>query len=218
MGFEKMKEEIEKLFPDAVSRELGEYAHLKYPKHLSMMKMDVYQYTLAGFGSIMVMNTSMMSLMKLSTVSFTPNQGKDVPFLLVDSMSMMNKRLAYVEFYNTTAKNYPTLVQLAGKYQKIKDYPEKDAWYVPERMKGSLIKCGTKKEEDMLMDMILDALSSYRQVIDKAEVDSENQKRLASFATRMVQEGNPSSATLEKVLGKEKAEDFFHKVVMPMKI
>lgn len=216
MGFEKMKEEIENLFPDAVSRELGEYAHLKYPKHLPMMKMDVYQYALDGFGSIMVMNTSMMSLMKLSTVSFTPNQGKDVPFLLVDSMSMMNKRLAYVEFYNTTAKTYPTLVRLDEKYRKIKDYQEKDAWYVPERMRGSLIKCGTKKEEDMLMDMILDALSSYKEVIDKAGVDPENHKRLSAFATRMLQEGNPSSATLEKVLGKEKATDFFRQVVMPM--
>lgn len=62
MGFEKLKSEAVKLFPDARADDFGDYAILKYPKHLSLMKMKVARYDVSGFGSIMVMNTSMMGM------------------------------------------------------------------------------------------------------------------------------------------------------------
>ena len=218
MGFDDLKNEIEKMFPNAKKDDdLGKYAVLKYPKYFSMMKMRVFRYDLPDYGSIMVMNTSMMGLMKLNTLSFTPNEGKDVPFLLIDTMSMMKKRLAYVEFYNTTEKDFPSLYALKKKYQDISDYQEKPAWYVKERMEGSLIKCRIKKDEEGLMDMVLYALSLYKNEIDKADVDIDNVKRLSSFSDRMIKEGNPSSSTLQKVLGREQAEDFFRKIVMRLK-
>lgn len=217
MKFEELKSEVEKLFPNAERKNLGDYAILKYPKHLGMMKMKVNRYDVSGFGSIMVMNTSMMGMMKLNTLSFTPSEGKNVPFLLIDTMSMGKKRIAYVEFYNTTEKSFPELSRLKEKYRSVKDYGEKDAWYVKERMEGSLIKCGTKKEEGALMDMVVDALTLYRDESESADKDPNNIVRLSAFSERMIHEGNPSSATLEKVLGKEKAVDFFRQVVMPLK-
>lgn len=131
-------------------------------------------------------------------------------------MSMGKKRLAYVEFYNTTEKNFPILSGLKGKYQAVKDYTEKDAWYVKERMEGSLIKCGTKRDEEALMDMVVDALTLYRDESVNADRDPKNIGRLSALSERMIKERNPSSTTLEKALGKEKAIDFFQRVVMPL--
>lgn len=62
------------------------------------MKMHVKQYKVDQFGYIMMMKTSMLHLMSLTTISFTPSKGLNVPYLLIDTMSMSKKRLAYVEF------------------------------------------------------------------------------------------------------------------------
>ncbi len=181
--------------------------------------MKVKQYSLEGFGSIMVMDTSMLGLMRLSTFSFTPNTGLNVPFLLIDTMSMGKKRLAYFELYDCRKNKdeLPLLKGLKDKYKTIEDYQEKDAWYIKERMEGSLIKCATKDKEESLVDMLLDALKCYKKCIDEADNNIENLAKLQEFANRMVKEGNPSSGTLNKVLGEEKAVDFFNKIVMPLK-
>ena len=215
----ELSNEIKTIFPNVVEKEIGEYSYLKYPKLLPMLKMRVKQYSLEGFGSIMVMNTSMMGLMKLSTFSFTPNTGLSVPFLLIDTMSMGKKRLAYFELYDCRKdkSELPLLQSLKDKYKDIEDYQEKEAWYIEERMEGSLIKCATKDKEEDLVDMLLDALKCYKECIDKADCDVENLAKLQEFANRMVKEGNPSSGTLNKVLGEEKAIDFFNKIVMPLK-
>ena len=71
---------------------------------MPMMKMKVNKYKFSDFGYIIVMRISMLNLMRLTTISFTPN-GVNVLFLLIDTISMGKKRLAYVEFYNTSTKN-----------------------------------------------------------------------------------------------------------------
>ena len=83
-------------------------------------------------------------------------------------------------------------------------------------MKGSLIKCSTSKEENLLLEMIKDALTQYKNIIDNASYNENNINRLKEFSSRMINEGNPSSKTLNKVLGKQEAEIFFKKIVMPL--
>lgn len=125
----------------------------------------------------MMMKTSMLHLMSLTTISFTPSEGLNVPYLLIDTMSMSKKRLTYVEFYNTSTKNdFDNLFSLSEKYKSISDNDEKMNWYVSERMKGSLIQCGTKENEIELKDMILDALQEYRKTIDCATKDERASK------------------------------------------
>ena len=208
--------ELKKIFKDLKEIDIGKYSYLKYPKFLPMMKMKVKSYSLVNFGSIMIMETSMMKMMKLTTISFTPSSGINVPFLLIDTMSMGKKRIAFIEFYNTTDEKYLSLELLKEKYQNIEDYQEKEAWYVNERMKGSLIKCSTSKEENLLLEMIKDALTQYKNIIDNASYNENNINRLKEFSSRMINEGNPSSKTLNKVLGKQEAEIFFKKIVMPL--
>jgi hypothetical protein len=145
----------------------------------------------------------------------TPSSGKNVPFLLIDTMDMGKKHLCYVEYYDCTAggADKDKLLAASVPYGDVADYAEKPAWYVQERMAGSLIKTG---ENARLEQMALDALKAYAQQAAAAPVKPENLEGLKAFQQRMVREGNPSTAALTKTLGQEGAEAFFRTVVMPV--
>ncbi len=198
--------------------DIKEYSFLKYPSFIPLLKMNINLYSVDDFGYIMIMKTRMSKLMSLVTISFTPKGGINVPFLLIDTMSMGKKRLAYVEFYNTsTIDDFPLLSSLSEKYVNILDHKEKDAWYVNERMSCSLIKEGTSKNEYDLKMMIIDALNRYKEVINNASIDLESIINLKKFQEKMITLGNPSSPVLNKILGKEEAINFFKNIIMPIK-
>lgn len=181
-----------------------------------MMRFCLEQYEAEGLGNLCVLKTrAMLGLMKLVTVVVTPNTGKNVPFLLIDTMDMGKKHLCYVEYYDCTAHGADRdLLLVAGApYADVAEYAEKPAWYVSERMKGSLIKTGDKAR---LEQMAMDALTAYREQAAAAPVKAENIDGLKAFQQRMVKEGNPSTAALTRTLGKEGAEAFFRTVVMPV--
>lgn len=196
-----------------------EYATMKYPKLLPMMKFTTKRYRVAGFGSVMVMSTKAMGgLMKLLTVSFTPFEGADMPFLLIDCMSMKKKKLAYVEYYDCTSKalDFENLNALCEKYRNVPDYDEKPAWYVKERMKCSLIKGGSNVNEDDLLSIVKESFSLYMNLTQGITRADKNIEGLKKFQNRMLTEGNPSEGTMSKVLGKEGQEVFFKSYVMPL--
>ncbi len=181
-----------------------------------MMRFHLEQYAVEGLGNLCVLKTrAMLGLMNLLTVVVTPSSGKNVPFLLIDTMDMGKKHLCYVEYYDCTADgaDKDLLLAASAPYGDVADYAEKPAWYVQERMAGSLIKTGEKAR---LEQMALDALTAYAQQAAAAPVKPENLEGLKAFQQRMVQEGNPSTAALTKTLGQEGAETFFRTVVMPV--
>ncbi len=181
-----------------------------------MMRFCLEQYEAEGLGNLCVLKTrAMLGLMKLVTVVVTPNTGKNVPFLLIDTMDMGKKNLCYVEYYDCTADgaDRDLLLAAGAPYADVAEYAEKPAWYVSERMKGSLIKTGDKAR---LEQMAMDALTAYREQAAAAPVKAENIDGLKAFQQRMVKEGNPSTAALTRTLGKEGAEAFFRTVVMPV--
>ena len=182
----------------------------------AMMRFRLGQYEAEGLGNLCVLRTkAMLGLMQLTTVVVTPNTGKNVPFLLIDTMDMGKKHLCYVEYYDCTADGADKDLILAASapYEDIADYAEKPAWYVSERMAGSLIKTGDRTR---LEQMALDALRAYCEQAAAAPVKPENLPGLKAFQQRMVREGNPSTAALTRTLGKEGAETFFQTVVMPV--
>ncbi|MBR0356313.1 MAG: hypothetical protein IJH54_02425 [Clostridia bacterium] len=181
-----------------------------------MMRFRLQQYDVAGLGNLSVLMTcAMLGLMNLVTVVVTPSSGKNVPFLLIDTMDMGKKHLCYVEYYDCTAAgaDKDLLLAASAPYQDVADYAEKPAWYVSERMAGSLIKTGDKGR---LEQMALDALKAYAAQAAAAPVKPENLEGLKAFQQRMIEEGNPSTAALTKTLGQEGAEAFFRTVVMPV--
>ena len=182
----------------------------------AMMRFRLEQYEVNGLGNLCVLRTkAMLGLMRLTTVVVTPNTGKNVPFLLIDTMDMGRKHLCYVEYYDCTADGADRdLILAAGApYADVADYAEKPAWYVSERMAGSLIKTGDRAR---LEQMAADALAAYREQAAAAPVKPENLPGLKAFQQRMVKEGNPSTAALTRTLGREGAETFFQTVVMPV--
>ena len=163
----------------------------------------------------MLKTKAMLGLMQLVTVVVTPSSGKNVPFLLVDTMDMGKKHLCYVEYYDCTADgaDKDKLLAASAPYGDVPDYAEKPAWYVKERMAGSLIKTGDRAR---LEQMALDALKAYAAQAAAAPVKAENIAGLKAFRRRMIEEGNPSTAALTRTLGKAGAEEFFRTVVMPL--
>ena len=182
----------------------------------ALMRFHLEQYAIEGLGNLCVLKTkAMLGLMQLLTVVVTPNNGKNVPFLLIDTMDMGKKHLCYVEYYDCTADgaNKDLILAASAPYADVENYAEKPAWYVSERMEGSLIKAGDKAR---LEQMALDALRAYAAQAAAAPMKPENLEGLRAFQARMVKEGNPSTAALTRTLGKEGAETFFRTVVMPV--
>lgn len=195
------------------------YEKLRYPKFIPMMKFAIKRYEVENFGNLFVMDTTAMGgMMTLSTVVLTPSKGLEVPFLLIDTMNMKKKNLAYVEFYDETSRGVSSeeLSALKSKYSSVPDYAEKDGWYISERTPYSLIKGGEGVDNAVLEEMTLDAARRYIEVAATAKVSEENLIKLRAFRDDMCEKGNPSSATLEKLFGKEGAKKFFKEVIMPV--
>lgn len=198
---------------------LPQYEDMRYPKFIPLMKFHTVSYTIRGFGSVMIMKTNAMGgMMKLLTMSFMPSGGKEIPYLLVDCMCMKKKNLAYVEYYDCTGKKlgFDSVDEICDNYATVPDYEEKPAWYVSERMKGSMIKGGEGVSSDDLRLMVLDSISNYLSLIRIVDSDKACLEGLAKFRDRMITEGNPSSGTMSKVLGEDGAKQFFMDCVMPM--
>ena len=214
------KREVRDMDAAAVLKERFELREITPEKYRTMgspmMRFLLEQYEVDGLGNLCVLRTkAMLGLMKLVTVVVTPSSGKNVPFLLIDTMDMGKKHLCYVEYYDCTAAgaDRDLLLAAGAPYADVEDYAEKPAWYVSERMAGSLIKTGDRAR---LEQMARDALAAYREQVAAAPVKAENIPGLRAFQRRMVREGNPSTAALTRTLSKEGAEAFFQTVVMPV--
>ena len=68
------------------------YTNMKYPKLLPVMRFRVDRYNVSGFGQVMIMHTTTKMGMELITMSFMPSECVDLPYLLIDAMSMKKKR------------------------------------------------------------------------------------------------------------------------------
>lgn len=208
---------IESLQVSDITKE--KYASMKYPRWLPLMRFTTKAFRMKDFGSIMMMQTiAMGGKMNLLTISFMPFTGKAVPYLLIDCMSMRQKSIAYVEYYDCTGISFHSdrILEIKEKYARVPDYNEKEAWYVGERMNGSLIKGGESADEDELLSMVLESIDSYLELIDGAAIDSACLLGLLKFRRKMIDNGNPSTGTMTKVLGKKGADVFFKEYVMPI--
>ena len=166
----------------------------------------------------MTMHTKTVFGMELLTASFMPGASVSVPYLLIDIMSVGKKLIAFVEYYDCRAEKMPpkSLEKVRDTFAGLEEYKEKPAWYLQERAPYSLIKHGKKADRDNLLRMVRASVEAYAKEAADASVDASNLSGLEAFRERMIHEGNPSSATLEKVFGKDGARDFFIKCVMPM--
>ncbi|MCH3942276.1 MAG: hypothetical protein WAY93_01370 [Atopobiaceae bacterium] len=197
----------------------GQYAAMRYPRLIPIMRFSFRHYDAPPFGHASFLRTTGMGgRMQLATAVLTPSTGLAVPLLLVDAMSMGRKRAVFVEYYDLTRSGVAAapLAAVHDRYADLPDYPERPAWYVAERTPYSLIKGGT--DDRRLCAMVADAVDAYASLCaDAPEASADDLEGLRGFADRMVEEGNPSSDALSKVLGREGAERFFRTAIMPVK-
>ena len=192
-----------------------EYTIMKYPKLIPLMVFNVKQYDLESFGHLMLMHTRTKMGMELLTLSFMPSAYVNLPYLLLDAMSMKKKRCVFVEYYGCGNDNLTDelLKKVYERYRNLPDYDEKDNWYVKERMPYSLIKSG---EETELIEMSVKSVEAYLSSVKDAEIDLEYREKLVKFRERMIVEGNPSSKTLKLLLKEDGARTFMEEVIMPI--
>ena len=158
--------------------------------------------------------------MQLLTCSFTPSEGKSVPYLLIDVMLMKKKRMIFVEYYDRTRSrmSQPLLDRVYQKYADLPDHDEKPAWYISERTDYSLIKdIPGDMDKTTLAHVAVDSVRSYKVAAFSVSSMRDNLSGLYEFRQKMIDEGNPSSSVLKKVFGKEGYELFFTSCVMPGK-
>ncbi|BBF43487.1 hypothetical protein lbkm_2175 [Lachnospiraceae bacterium KM106-2] len=199
---------------------VGNYEKIHYPKYLPFFRFIVKKFGVKDFGNLMIMQTKAMGGMRLLTMSFTPNLGTDIPYLLIDCMSVGKKRAVFIEYYDHTEKKQVpiSLLKIARQYEYLPDYKETSAWYVSLRTKYSLIKGNTREEEPELIKMLLKTVKAYGKLSQNVSGDiSENLNKLQTFRKRMIKEGNPSSKILTRVLGEKGAKSFYCNIIMPIK-
>ncbi len=191
------------------------YTNMKYPSLIPLMRFRVDQYNVDGFGHVMMMHTTTKMGMELLTMSFMPSESVNLPYLLIDAMSMKKKRCVFVEYYGCGMEDLVdhSLKEVYDKWSFLPDYIEKENWYIKERRPYSLIKSG---EENELTDMALDSVKAYLGSISEAKIVPEYEDKLRSFRERMIVEGNPSSKTLNMLLKKDGARVFMERVIMPI--
>ncbi len=196
-----------------------EYKSMKYPSAFPMMRFNTSRFRVAGMGNLFIMETNaMLGLMKLTTVVFTPVAKTALPFLLIDGMSMGKKNLCYVEYYDLTAEG----CDIAGSEEQrlefvdIPDYSEREAWYISRRAPYSLIKGGKGVSKDALESMALACVGRYLASEKQCGNPEKHFENLKSFQREMIEKGNPSSSTLEKLLGKDGAAKMFKTAIMPV--
>lgn len=193
-----------------------EYTNMKYPSLLPLMRFRVDQYNVDGYGHVMMMHTTTKMGMELITMSFMPSESVNLPYLLIDAMSMKKKRCVFVEYYGCGEEDLidHSLKEVYDKWGFLPDYAEKENWYIKERRPYSLIKSG---EEDELTEMALDSVRAYLGSISEAKIVTEYEDKLRNFRERMIVEGNPSSKTLNMLLKRDGARVFMERVIMPIK-
>ncbi len=219
MDLMKLRGQIVEIFADEQITEIpkDEFSSAKYPKLLPVMSCTVDRYRLEGFGQMMIMHGKAKIGMEILTAAMMPYEGSAVPFMLADAVLAKNKCTLMVEYYDCTAEHpaQPLLEAVAEKYSGLTAYDEKPAWYTGERAAYSLIKEGSL-DDSRLEECILDSFRAYRESFHAAGKDSSCPEGLKAFRYRMIHEGNPATEIMNKVLGKEGAETFFKKCVMPL--
>lgn len=192
------------------------YTNMKYPSLIPLMRFHVEQYEVKGYGHIMMMHTESKMGMELLTMSFMPSELADLPYLLIDAMSMKKKRCVFVEYYGCGMDGFndASLKDVYDKWKDLPEYAEKENWYIKERMPYSLIKTG---EPEQLAKMASDSVSAYLGSVPGAKTVPEYESMLKAFRERMMVEGNPSEKTLRMLLKEDGARTFFENVIMPLK-
>lgn len=214
----ELKQKAEDILSEGKATRLADdcYTNMKYPKLLPLMRFRVDQYNVPGFGHVMLMHTTTKMGMELITLSFMPSECVNLPYLLVDAMSMKKKRCVFVEYYGCGMDdlNDEALKDVYDSYRDLPDYDEKGDWYVRERMPYSLIKTG---EPGHLINMAEDSVRAYLGSVRSSKFIPEYKDMLKSFRERMITEGNPSSKTLNMLLKESGARTFMENVIMPLK-
>lgn len=224
------------IFKDSIIEEVNSKFEIKeveldfkkefyYPKFIHIMKFNIEQYEILGLGNMAILQGKGFGLMKILTVVFTPSIKRDIPFVIVDFIKMVNKRTVFVEFYTNHVIKKDSihnlenkLKKLSVKYGDIENYIEEPNWYTNLRNVYSPLKKSTKEQEQLLYEMVIEYLQAYLSCVSNSTRETESKNtQLEGFINDLIYKGNPSTRVLKKALGEEDTIKLFNEIIFNYK-
>lgn len=193
------------------------YAKMRWPKLIPLMRFKTESFVVPGYGRAAFINTKAMGFVRMLTCTLTPCEGASVPFLMIEVMEAKGRSTVCIGYYDCTANGADTsgYEAVSEKYASLEDYPEKPAWYIEKRAKGSVSKFVLDNGVDQLAELVREAVGAYLKRAASSEKVPQNLDGLKEFSEQIIVKGMPLTETFNKVLGKEGSDAFFRKVVIP---
>lgn len=193
-----------------------EFSAFHWPKLIPLMRFQTERFEIPGLGRAALVKSKAMGAVHMLTLMVSPSEGVSVPLLKVEAMETKGKSTVFIEYYDCTANgtDLSGFEAVSEKYSSLVDYPEKAAWYIDKRSKGSVSKFALENEAEQLVGLVRDSVDAYMKASQAADADSENRKGLADFCERVINEGMPLYESFSKILGKSKADTFFRETIL----
>ena len=211
-----MKELLEKINEAYPLEEIPakEYEHFK----VGMMNMTAKGYEAKGLGHVSVMEGK-MPLGIMTMTSFVVNPFDiDMPLLSVDMIKAMGNISIYLEQFDTLLndkRKEDVFLNILKEYEDLQEGGKKANWYDDILYGCSTIKKGKKKDERRILELRDAYFDAYLdQCKDTHECDRiEKKKKADEYSNGLINNGGPSTDVFLKNFGKERTEEFFHKVM-----
>lgn len=211
--------EIAKKYFNVVEKDPGEYKTVKG----GMMKAECKQYYIEGLGNMAFQNaTAMFGLMKMDMMCITPIN-RDLPLFSYDIINAMGNYTLIIEMYDVMlnneefmAKDLTEFLEIKEKYSSLPDDDRGEHWYDSIKLSSSVSKKDKKKNiADKCDELYAAYLEKYFQMAKAmSECDDEAKREKShSYVDGLLTNGGPSTDQFIKLIGKEKTEEYFTKVI-----
>ncbi len=215
--------EIAKKYFNVVEKDPGEYKTVKG----GMMKAECKQYYIEGLGNMAFQNaTAMFGLMKMDMMCITPIE-RDLPLFSYDIINAMGNYTLIIEMYDVMLENgtfmasdLPEFLEIKDKYKDLPDDDRGEHWYDSIKLTSSVSKKGKKKALEAQCDELYAAyLEKYFKMAKEMSPCNADEKREKShsYVDGLLSNGGPSTDQFIKLIGKEKTEEYFTKVIFGTK-
>lgn len=206
-------EKISVLFP-LEERNAGEFSRFE----LAGMTFRTRCWDARGLGNVSFMAAELpASTMEMNSIIVNPFE-VDAPLLSLDRVKVQDKDSLYMELYDTCLdpdRKEERFLEVKDKYSGLADLPQQKNWYDDIRYSSSMLKGVSDEESNVLDDCIREYFDAYTALLkESSPCDPERKKEKArAYSNGLLEHGGPAVNNFLKVWGKEKAEDFFGRVL-----
>ena len=204
-------EDVGQVFP-MKELNIGDASRLK----VSGMTFFTRAFKAQGLGHVCLMEaTGFFGWMNMTTLVVAPTE-IDLPLCSMEFIRAMGKVKFLGELYETRIIPCPLeeLRKTALRYEGLKSYRPKPAWYDSLRVEECIFKEGKKAQQEQFAHAAKDFLSAYLSTPAAVVEDlEEKRKKTSAYVEGLLEKGGPAVNVFKKSLGEEKTADFLRKIM-----